>query len=129
MSYFVFTEKLDVYNSDDPTLKDFQKDAFAFIDNLTKVSNAFPLYRIFPTKIYREYLQSLHQINSKGISFHVNHNNNNAILMVRCVVSVCPYNPMTGRQILKEKLDQLKAAMKRGDKDELDAVSGKEFSG
>ena len=66
--YFVFSETLDVYSGKDERFKRFQDAAIQFIGSLADVSSAVPLYKLFPTKPYRDYLQKLNAVQDIGKS-------------------------------------------------------------
>ena len=66
VAYFVFSERLNVYDDTDPVLKEFREAALDFIGNLAKIAMALPLYKIYPTKAYRDYLNGVNRMQSFG---------------------------------------------------------------
>ena len=62
----MFSETLDVYSGKDERFKRFQDAAIKFIGSLADVASAAPLYKFFPTKPYREYLQKLNAVQDVG---------------------------------------------------------------
>ena len=66
VSYFVFNETLDVYSGTDENVKKFQTAGIEFIESLSMIAGALPLYRLYPTKSYRHYLQKLNAVQDLG---------------------------------------------------------------
>ena len=67
-AYFVFSETLDVYSGKDERFKRFQDAAIQFIGSLADIAGSAPLYKLFPTKPYRLYLQKLNAVQDIGKS-------------------------------------------------------------
>ena len=66
--YFVFSETLDVYSGKDERFKRFQDAAIRFIGSLEMIIRSAPLYKLFPTKPYRQYLQKVNAVQDIGKS-------------------------------------------------------------
>ena len=66
VAYFVFTEKLNVYDDTDQLLKEFREAALNFVASLSKIAIAPPLYKIYATKAYRDHLQSISRVHTFG---------------------------------------------------------------
>lgn len=88
VAFFVFGEKLKVYEDDNPDYKEMSDASRAFIGSLTAIAVAPPLYKIFPTKVYRHYLDSVKRVHS------------------------------IGKRIMEERHTELKVAMETGTVDE-----------
>ena len=65
-AYFVFSETLDVYSGKDERLKRFQDAAIQFIGSLEMIIRSPPLYKLWPTKPYRQYLQRVYAVQDIG---------------------------------------------------------------
>ena len=52
----IFTQELDTFSDDDPQVKEYVKAAIDFIRVMGEIGRALPLYKIFPTKAYKEYV-------------------------------------------------------------------------
>ena len=88
MSFFVFSEKLNIYEENNPEFKEMSEASRAFIGSVTSISTALPLYKIFPTKVYRNYLNNIGRVQN------------------------------IGRKMIEKKYTELKAAMETGMVDE-----------
>jgi len=66
VSYFVFNETLDVYSGADEHVNKFQTAGIEFIESLSSIGPALPLYKLYPTKPYRTYLQKLNAVQELG---------------------------------------------------------------
>ena len=66
VSYFVYGEKIDIYSGTDPLLKEFMEAGMGYIRGLTVIGPALPLYRIYPTKPYREYEKIVRRMQRAG---------------------------------------------------------------
>jgi len=92
VSYFVFNETLDVYSGTDEHVKKFQTAGIEFIESLAMIASALPLYKLYPTKSYRNYIQRLNAVQELG------------------------------RQVMKKKHNELKTAIEEGIIDDTKAV-------
>ena len=64
----MFSETLDVYSGKDERFKRFQDAAIQFIGSLEMIIRSAPLYKLFPTKPYRQYLQKVNAVQDIGKS-------------------------------------------------------------
>ena len=62
----MFSEKLNVYDDINPDYIEMEKAAKAFIGSFTGIASAIPLYKYFPTKVYRTYLSSIDRVQTIG---------------------------------------------------------------
>ena len=86
----VFDEDIDTLSGKDPLAKKFVSTAVNFVASLNKITTALPIYHLFPTKPYKEY--------------------------VRGVISI----QQLGKQMLAQHYAKLQDAMKSGTVDELE---------
>ena len=108
VSYFVFNEKLDVYGSENQH-KEFKELAIQFIENQTTVHLALPLYKIYPTKAYTDFLKVTRAVHQKGKCLYLH------ILKIFMIIII-------GKEILKKRHEQIKDAIASGTVDETKAV-------
>ena len=66
----MYSEKIEVFSGSDSIQKDFVKDTLDYLHSLQQVMFALPLYRIFPTKPYREFTRALKKVHERGIHMH-----------------------------------------------------------
>ncbi len=66
ISYFVYGEKINIYSDIEPVQKEFMEAGLEFIGYVSRMVNALPLYRIFPTKVYRDYVAIVKRMNRTG---------------------------------------------------------------
>ncbi len=66
MSYFVYGEKINTYTTTDPIQQEFIEAGLNYIGYLGRITNAIPIYKIFPTKTYREYVKIVRRIQVVG---------------------------------------------------------------
>ena len=52
----IFSEELDTFSDDNPQVKEYVKAAKDFIRVIGEIGSALPIYKIFPTKAYKEYV-------------------------------------------------------------------------
>ena len=88
VAFFVFSEKINVYDENNPEFKEISEASRAFTGSVTSIATTLPLYKIFPTKPYRDYLNNVHRLQN------------------------------IGRKMIKRKYIELKAAMETGKVDE-----------
>lgn len=88
VAYFVFREHLNVYDDTDPLVKEFKEAAQFLASTHTKIFISLPLYKIFPTKPYRNYLKGLSGVYT------------------------------VGRKLMKKKYESIKEAIETGTVDE-----------
>ena len=88
ISYVVFNEDINVFSTEDPHVAAFIKASQNFVESLSAISAALPIFKIYPTKKYKFYVtsvQNMHEI---------------------------------GRNLLKRHFDKVKAAIQVGSVDE-----------
>ena len=66
ISYVVFDEQIDVFSGEDPRGAALVKASRDFIHSLGSIAYAIPLYKIFPTKSYKFYVNSSKNIRKLG---------------------------------------------------------------
>ena len=66
VSYFVFGEKIDVYSGTDPLMKEFIQAGLDYIESVGLITRALPIYRIYPTKAYRDYKKVVRRMQRAG---------------------------------------------------------------
>lgn len=66
ISYFVYGEKIDVYSERDPVQKEFIEAGIDYIESVSTITSAPPLYKLFPTKPYRDYVRIVKRIQAAG---------------------------------------------------------------
>ena len=69
----VFKRDIDVFSGNNPDAVEFIKTSQDFIKSMNKVATPFPIYKIFPTKSYLFYVESvkkLHRIGRNFIQYH-----------------------------------------------------------
>ena len=66
VSYFVCGEKIDIYSGTDPDMKEFAEAGLDYINMLGVIFAALPLYRIFPTKPYRDFTKCVKRLQRAG---------------------------------------------------------------
>ena len=59
----MFSEQLDVYDDTNSDYIEMDKAAKAFVGSVLGIMTAIPLYKFFPTKIYRNYLSNIDRLN------------------------------------------------------------------
>ena len=62
----VFEEDIDTLSGKDPVAKKFVSTAVDFVASLNKINTALPIYHLFPTKPYKEYVQGVKSIQHLG---------------------------------------------------------------
>ncbi len=53
-----------------PIQKEFVEAGLDYIRSLVKTMNASPIYKIFPTKAYKDYVKMVHRIHAAGVCFN-----------------------------------------------------------
>ena len=84
----MFSEKLNVYEDENPDYIEMRDAVKAFVVSLSKITISVPLYRYFPTQTYRDYLSDMNRLQT------------------------------IGRKIISKKYAELKAAIETGMVDE-----------
>jgi len=62
----VYGEKINTYTKADPIQQEFINAGLDYIQYLGKITTALPLYKIYPTKNYRTYVNIVHRIHAAG---------------------------------------------------------------
>ena len=63
----MYGEKINTYSVTDPQQKEFIEAGSKFIQSVARIASAPPLYRLFPTKPYREFVKILNRMKKAGI--------------------------------------------------------------
>ena len=69
MSFFVYGEIIDTYTLKDPRQREFVEAGSDFVQSIVEITNSLPLYRIFPTKPYRQFQRTTRRMKKAGTSF------------------------------------------------------------
>ena len=67
VSYFVYGEKINTYSNTDPVQQEFIEAGLDYIGSLGRIGSAIPLYKLFPTKQYKEYVKIVYRIHAAGM--------------------------------------------------------------
>ena len=62
----MYGEKIDIYSGMDSDMKEFSEAGLDYINMAGTIAAALPLYRIFPTKVYRDYAKCVRRIQRAG---------------------------------------------------------------
>ena len=62
-----FGEKLDTFDESRKDLLEFQDTTIKFINSLAELSFGVPLYKLFPTKAYRDFVNGSNYILEYGM--------------------------------------------------------------
>ena len=62
----MYGEKIDIYSGTDPDMKEFAEAGLDYINMAGMIASALPLYRIFPTKAYRDYAKCVRRLQNAG---------------------------------------------------------------
>ena len=62
----MFSEKLNVYDDTNPDYIEMEDASKAFIGTLASIVYAVPLYRYFPSEVYRNFLSSMDRLQTIG---------------------------------------------------------------
>ena len=66
VTYFVYGENIDVYSGTIPLLKEFMEAGLDYIESIGWILLALPVYRIYPTKAYRNYKRAVTRMQRAG---------------------------------------------------------------
>ncbi len=61
-----YGEKINMYTNDDPIHQEFIEAGLEYIRSVGDIATAIPIYKIFPTKTYRDYVNIVHRIHAIG---------------------------------------------------------------
>ena len=87
--------------------------AIQFIESILTIAFALPLYRIYPTKAYTDFLKLTRAVHQKGKCLYLH------IIMVTVKIFMIT---VIGKEILKKRHEQIKDAIASGTVDETKAV-------
>lgn len=73
VSRVVFNEDIDVHSGKDPMSRELVEAAVAFNASISRIQGSSPLYKIIPTKPYRQYVQSLQRMRTVGAALLKKH--------------------------------------------------------
>ena len=62
----MYGEKIKIYTDIEPVQKEFMEAGLEFIDSISTVAFSLPLYKFFPTKVYRDYVGILKRMKRSG---------------------------------------------------------------
>ena len=68
VSYFVYGEKINVYSGADPTQQEFIDAGLEYIRSLVSITTALPLYKLYPTKAYKDYEKTVRRMQRAGMA-------------------------------------------------------------
>ena len=114
VSYFVYGEKINVYSGADPTQQEFIDAGLEYIRSLVSITTALPLYKLYPTKAYKDYEKTVRRMQRAGMACIFMQNIDIIVLLI-------------GRQILQRQSEYINEAVAAGIVDETKAV-GKNLS-
>lgn len=62
----MYGENIDIYSGTNPVLKEFMEAGLDYIDITGSIVFALPLYRIYPTKAFRDYKRIVRRMQRAG---------------------------------------------------------------
>ena len=62
----MYGEKINVYSEADPLQKEFMEAGLDYIQSLVGIGLALPLYRIYPTRAYRDFARIVKRMQRAG---------------------------------------------------------------
>ena len=65
-AYFVFGENISTFTTNDPTHKEFIKAGLDFVEQVGQLQ-PLPIYKYFPTKAYKTYVQATSHMRELGM--------------------------------------------------------------
>ena len=112
VSYFVYGEKIKIYSGADPIQKEFMEAGLNFIRSTAAISVALPLYKIYPSKAFRDFRRIVRRMQGAGefgytLSKHE--------LLYACTKII-------GKILLGRRYEEIKDAISTGTVDETKAV-------
>ena len=135
----VFGEKVNTFDESIKDLLNFENAAIEFIELLAAIGTAPPLYKYFPTKIYRRFVRALTRVHEYGtcvviLFFSASVCKSNEAVMpvlhnptLSCFFLNCFLFFNKGSNILKEKYDKMVDAINSGVVDETKATCKTNF--
>ena len=68
VSYFVYGEKIDIYSGADSIQQEFIDAGVNYIRSAAEIVYALPLYKLYPTKAYKDYEKSVRRMQRAGMA-------------------------------------------------------------
>ena len=68
VSWFIFNKDINVFDSNNEEGEKFTKAAANFVKNISLILEALPLYKVFPTKPYKNYVNAVRDMHKLGES-------------------------------------------------------------
>ena len=62
----MYGEKINIYSDIDPIQKEFMEAGLEFIGSISNIARALPLYKLFPTKTYRNFVRIVKRMQQTG---------------------------------------------------------------
>ncbi len=62
----MYGEKIKIYTDIEPLQKEFMEVGLDFISSVSIIATSLPLYKLFPTKVYKKYVGILKRMNRIG---------------------------------------------------------------
>ena len=106
----MYGEKINVYSGADPIHQEFIDAGLNYIRSIRGIIFAIPLYKLFPTKAYKDYEKVVRRMQRAG---------SNGTLYIQ-LATYCSHN--VGKQILNRQSEGIKEAVTAGTVDETKAV-------
>ena len=66
VSYFVYGEKINVYSGTDSIQQEFIDAGLSYIRSVSDIVYALPLYKLYPTKAYKDYEKGVRRMQRAG---------------------------------------------------------------
>ena len=66
VSFFVYGEKIDIYSGVDDIQREFMEAGMDYMQSFDTLKNAMPIYKLYPTKTYREYKKTVMKMQKAG---------------------------------------------------------------
>ena len=67
----MYGEKINVYSGADPIQQEFIDAGLNYIRSIGDISSALPLYKLYPTKTYKDYEKVVRRMHNAGIAMAV----------------------------------------------------------
>ena len=115
VSFVVFGKQIDVFSGKDAKGSNFVKASQNFNEAHTVISTALPLYKIFPTKRYKFYINSVKNMRRLGRDLLKHHYNDSGTLGETSTVSLLEQwlleGKMTEEEAISQACDQIAAGV------------------
>ena len=66
VSYFVYGEKINIYSGTDSIQQEFIDAGLNYIRSVNDIAFALPLYKLYPTKAYKDYEKGVRRMQRAG---------------------------------------------------------------